>query len=112
MKPIIDLATSGVRSHDSHACVRVEHTAVLYILIFMLKGRRWSFQSLEREEKAAWAIFIRCSIALCLAPQVDKRMYVVYLFSLDCDVGTAVFLRFSFLEFDCFVSKQPLTGSL
>ena len=36
-------SVSGVRSHN-----------------FKLKGRRWSFQSLEREEKAAWAMFIRC----------------------------------------------------
>ena len=36
------------------------------------------------------------TVALCLAPQVDEIMYIVYLFSLDCDVGTGVFLRFSF----------------
>ena len=38
------------------------------------------------------------SITLCLAPQVDKRMKVVYRVSHDCEMRTAVLLCFSFFQ--------------
>ena len=81
-------------------CVSVKHTAALYPDLHA-QGKAVVVAELGEEGKSNLGnvhtmlhISHDLSIPLCLAPQVDKIMYVVYLFSLDFDVGTAVFLRF------------------
>ena len=114
LNPLIFLWTDLTRVHASHACVKLEHTAVLYRRIFMLIGSRWSAHIWWRELNTFCAIIRRCSTSADSSPShwiLLPRYSNEYTFS-NCCPSTITWGSLCSSSFLCGVAPSYLLGSL